>query len=209
MPHLPVVKLRACWWRGGQVLWTFSIYLEAVAILPQLVLLQRTQNIDNLTGNYVFLLGCAHECPCRLFWPSHRPWALTHHDVAAVQHPPPPCALTLRRVWQPHCAFPRHGLTTSLKGQPRRRSLRRPGDGMLRRVVWGHGGSQDVPGAVHPKLDLPLLDGAQLPAVDRVGQRRGADGAVRGLLLLLRAGVAEQQEAAAALLRAGTAGLPS
>lgn len=43
--------------RPLQVLWTFSIYLEAVAILPQLVLLQRTQNIDNLTGNYVFLLG--------------------------------------------------------------------------------------------------------------------------------------------------------
>lgn len=41
-----------------QVLWTFSIYLEAVAILPQLILLQRTQNIDNLTGNYVALLGC-------------------------------------------------------------------------------------------------------------------------------------------------------
>eukprot|EP00887_Chlorella_sp_A99_P006526 scaffold3.g6526.t1 len=41
----------------GWVLWTFSIYLEAVAILPQLVLMQRTQNIDNLTGNYVFLLG--------------------------------------------------------------------------------------------------------------------------------------------------------
>ena len=40
-----------------EVLWTFSIYLEAVAILPQLVLLQRTKNIDTLTGNYVFLLG--------------------------------------------------------------------------------------------------------------------------------------------------------
>lgn len=40
-----------------EVLWTFSIYLEAVAILPQLVLMQRTQNIDNLTANYVFLLG--------------------------------------------------------------------------------------------------------------------------------------------------------
>ncbi|TQD70960.1 hypothetical protein C1H46_043500 [Malus baccata] len=39
------------------VLWSFSIYLEAVAILPQLVLLQRSRNIDNLTGNYVFLLG--------------------------------------------------------------------------------------------------------------------------------------------------------
>ena len=41
-----------------QVLWTFSIYLEAVAILPQLVLMQRTQNLDNLTANYVALLGC-------------------------------------------------------------------------------------------------------------------------------------------------------
>ena len=40
-----------------EVLWTFSIYLEAVAILPQLVLLQRTKNIDTLTSNYVFLLG--------------------------------------------------------------------------------------------------------------------------------------------------------
>lgn len=40
-----------------EVLWTFSLYLEAVAILPQLVLLQRTRNVDNLTGNYVFFLG--------------------------------------------------------------------------------------------------------------------------------------------------------
>ncbi|KAL8214240.1 hypothetical protein R6Q57_003689 [Mikania cordata] len=40
-----------------EVMWTFSLYLEAVAILPQLVLLQRTKNIDNLTGQYVFLLG--------------------------------------------------------------------------------------------------------------------------------------------------------
>jgi len=40
-----------------EVLWAFSIYLEAVAILPQLVLLQRSRNIDNLTGQYVFFLG--------------------------------------------------------------------------------------------------------------------------------------------------------
>ncbi|XP_068634280.1 ER lumen protein-retaining receptor-like [Aristolochia californica] len=40
-----------------EVLWAFSLYLEAVAILPQLVMLQRSSNIDNLTGNYVFLLG--------------------------------------------------------------------------------------------------------------------------------------------------------
>ena len=40
-----------------QVLWTFSIYLEAVAILPQLVMLQNCGNVDNLTGHYVFFLG--------------------------------------------------------------------------------------------------------------------------------------------------------
>eukprot|EP01026_Neomeris_dumetosa_P037753 TRINITY_DN30621_c0_g1_i3.p1 TRINITY_DN30621_c0_g1~~TRINITY_DN30621_c0_g1_i3.p1 ORF type:complete len:218 (-),score=-0.23 TRINITY_DN30621_c0_g1_i3:195-848(-) len=40
-----------------ELLWTFSIYLESVSILPQLWQLQRTSNIDNLTGNYVFLLG--------------------------------------------------------------------------------------------------------------------------------------------------------
>jgi len=40
-----------------QILWTFSIYLEAVAIVPQLIVLQRFQEVENLTGNYVFLLG--------------------------------------------------------------------------------------------------------------------------------------------------------
>ncbi|KAL4291967.1 hypothetical protein GQ457_14G012740 [Hibiscus cannabinus] len=40
-----------------EVMWAFSLYIEAVAILPQLVLLQRTRNIDNLTGQYVVLLG--------------------------------------------------------------------------------------------------------------------------------------------------------
>ncbi|PKU77248.1 ER lumen protein-retaining receptor B isoform X1 [Dendrobium catenatum] len=40
-----------------EILWTFSLYLESVAILPQLVLLQKSSNIDNLTGTYVFLLG--------------------------------------------------------------------------------------------------------------------------------------------------------
>ena len=43
--------------RPCQVLWTFSIYLEAVAILPQLVMLQNCGNVDNLTGHYVFFLG--------------------------------------------------------------------------------------------------------------------------------------------------------
>uniref|UniRef100_A0A7S3UAX2 ER lumen protein-retaining receptor n=2 Tax=Picocystis salinarum TaxID=88271 RepID=A0A7S3UAX2_9CHLO len=63
-----------------EVLWTFSIYLEAVAILPQMVLLQRTRNVDNLTGNYVFLLG-AYRALYILNWiyryytePGYRQW---------------------------------------------------------------------------------------------------------------------------------------
>jgi len=40
-----------------EVLWTFSIYLEAIAIMPQLILMQRYGNIENLTANYVFCLG--------------------------------------------------------------------------------------------------------------------------------------------------------
>jgi hypothetical protein len=34
-----------------ELLWTFSIYLEAIAILPQLIVLQRYRECENLTGN--------------------------------------------------------------------------------------------------------------------------------------------------------------
>jgi ER lumen protein retaining receptor len=44
-------------WTIIDVLYAFSILLEAVAILPQLVMLQRHKNVENLTANYVFLLG--------------------------------------------------------------------------------------------------------------------------------------------------------
>jgi len=40
-----------------EVLWTFSIYLEAVAILPQLFLLQRTGTTDNISAKFIFCLG--------------------------------------------------------------------------------------------------------------------------------------------------------
>ncbi|KAG7034661.1 ER lumen protein-retaining receptor A [Cucurbita argyrosperma subsp. argyrosperma] len=48
-----------------EIFWAFSIYLEAVAILPQLVLLQRSGNVDNLTSHYVFFLGFVYF-PLRL-----------------------------------------------------------------------------------------------------------------------------------------------
>lgn len=39
------------------LLWLFSIYLESIAILPQLIVLQRYREVENLTGNYVFFMG--------------------------------------------------------------------------------------------------------------------------------------------------------
>jgi len=39
------------------ILWTFSILLEALAIVPQLFVLQRYREVENLTGHYVFFLG--------------------------------------------------------------------------------------------------------------------------------------------------------
>lgn len=40
-----------------ELMWTFSIYLESIAILPQLVVLQRYREVENLTGNYIFFMG--------------------------------------------------------------------------------------------------------------------------------------------------------
>merc|ERR1712232_996722 len=40
-----------------ELLWTFSIYLESIAIIPQLILLQRYREVENLTGNYIFFMG--------------------------------------------------------------------------------------------------------------------------------------------------------
>lgn len=40
-----------------EVLWSFSIFLEAVAILPQLSILQRTGECETITTHYLFALG--------------------------------------------------------------------------------------------------------------------------------------------------------
>lgn len=41
----------------AQMLWAFSIWLEAVAILPQLFMLQRTGEAETITTHYLFALG--------------------------------------------------------------------------------------------------------------------------------------------------------
>ncbi len=40
-----------------EVMWAFSIWLEAIAICPQLILLQRNKSAENLTASYMASLG--------------------------------------------------------------------------------------------------------------------------------------------------------
>ncbi|KAK3060660.1 hypothetical protein LTS18_008043, partial [Coniosporium uncinatum] len=41
----------------SEMLWAFSIWLESVAILPQLFMLQRTGEAETITTHYLFALG--------------------------------------------------------------------------------------------------------------------------------------------------------
>ena len=40
-----------------KILWTFSIYLESVAILPQLFMISKTGEAETITSHYLFALG--------------------------------------------------------------------------------------------------------------------------------------------------------
>ncbi|KAI1716955.1 ER lumen protein retaining receptor domain-containing protein [Ditylenchus destructor] len=40
-----------------EILWTFSIYLESVAIMPQLFMLSKTGAAETITAHYLFALG--------------------------------------------------------------------------------------------------------------------------------------------------------
>ncbi|XP_064602796.1 ER lumen protein-retaining receptor 2 [Liolophura sinensis] len=40
-----------------EILWTFSIYLESVAILPQLFMISKTGEAESITSHYLFCLG--------------------------------------------------------------------------------------------------------------------------------------------------------
>lgn len=44
-------------WHPVELLWTWSIFLEAVAILPQLFMMSRTGEAEMITAHYLFALG--------------------------------------------------------------------------------------------------------------------------------------------------------
>ena len=42
---------------ASEVLWTFSVYLEAVAIIPQLQMIAQTGEAETITSHYLFFQG--------------------------------------------------------------------------------------------------------------------------------------------------------
>merc|ERR1711994_1238026 len=50
-----------------EILWTFSIYLESVAILPQLFMVSKTGEAETITSHYLFAL-CSYRALYILNW---------------------------------------------------------------------------------------------------------------------------------------------
>jgi len=69
-------------WTWYEILWAFSIWLESVAILPQLFMLQRTGEAETITTHYLFALGAYRA----LYIPNwiYRYYAEGHVDMIAT-----------------------------------------------------------------------------------------------------------------------------
>lgn len=65
-----------------EVLWTFSIYLESVAILPQLFMVSKTGEAETITSHYLFALG-SYRAFYILNW-VYRYMTETHYDLIAI-----------------------------------------------------------------------------------------------------------------------------
>lgn len=68
--------------RHLQILWTFSIYLESVAILPQLFLVSKTGEAESITSHYLFALG-SYRALYLLNW-VYRYFAEAHYDLIVI-----------------------------------------------------------------------------------------------------------------------------
>lgn len=65
-----------------EVLWTFSIYLESVAILPQLFLVSKTGEAESITSHYLFALG-SYRALYLINW-IWRYFMESHYDLIAI-----------------------------------------------------------------------------------------------------------------------------
>jgi ER lumen protein retaining receptor len=65
-----------------EVMWTFSIYLESVAILPQLFMVSKTGEAESITSHYLFALG-SYRALYILNW-IYRYGVEGHYDLIAI-----------------------------------------------------------------------------------------------------------------------------
>ncbi|KAF5280922.1 hypothetical protein FQA39_LY17928 [Lamprigera yunnana] len=65
-----------------EVLWTFSIYMESVAILPQLFMVSKTGEAESITSHYLFALG-SYRGLYILNW-IYRYATEDHYDLIAI-----------------------------------------------------------------------------------------------------------------------------
>lgn len=48
----------------NRVFWAFCVYVEAVSVAPQVLMMQRNRTVERFTGHYVFFLGMARFFSC-------------------------------------------------------------------------------------------------------------------------------------------------
>jgi ER lumen protein retaining receptor len=65
-----------------EILWTFSIYLESVAILPQLFMVSKTGEAESITSHYLFALG-SYRGLYILNW-VYRYYSESFYDIIAI-----------------------------------------------------------------------------------------------------------------------------
>ncbi|XKL67228.1 hypothetical protein PGB90_010648 [Kerria lacca] len=65
-----------------EILWAFSIYLESVAILPQLFMISKTGEAESITSHYLFALG-SYRGLYILNW-IYRYYVENFHDLIAI-----------------------------------------------------------------------------------------------------------------------------
>jgi hypothetical protein len=47
-----------------RILWAFCVYVEAVSVAPQVVMMQQNKTVEKFTGHYVFFLGLSRFFSC-------------------------------------------------------------------------------------------------------------------------------------------------
>lgn len=67
---------------SAQILWTFSIYLESVAVMPQLYMISKTGEAETITSHYLFALG-SYRGLYIINW-AYRFYLEEYYDIIAI-----------------------------------------------------------------------------------------------------------------------------